>query len=162
MNSKVYLYILCLSVSLIANLVPQQKLIRFIKKQRKTSQRYKDKPLAIISGASKLLGYGSITKDDLYLLDRMPKMEYELKKLIDLYPVNTTISYDRVHRWRIKHFKRSDVIKELRQFTAEQCGCHVNQAYAHMRDRTKIDNDSYFSIVIQNLHDLYLFIKTIE
>ena len=156
------LYLLSLSAYVSANLVSHPKLAQFIKKQKKTSSRYKDKPLALISSASKLLGYGSISKDDLYLLDRMPKNEHEIKKLIEQFPVDEAVTQERLQRWKQQHYKRADVIKELRRYTAQQCGCPDKQAYAWMRDRLKVDDHCYFSISMQNLHDLYMFKKTIE
>jgi len=156
------LSLLCLSAYVSANIVSHPKLAQFIKKQKKTSNRYKDKPLALISSASKLLGYGSISKDDLYLLDRMPKNEHDIKKLIEQFPVDEAVTQERLRRWKQEHYKRADVIKELRRYTAQQCGCSAKQAYAWMRDRSKVDDHCYFATSMQNLHDLYMFKKTIE
>lgn len=153
---------MCISAYINANLVPHNKFARFVKKQKKTSERYKNKPLTIISKASWVLGYGSVEKDDLYLLDRMPKNEYEINKLIELYPVDEDFSRERLARWKQQGFKRAAVIKELKTYTAQQCHCVKDQAYKSMRDRTKIDDQEYFKIVLQNLHDLYMFIKKVE
>ncbi len=156
------LSLLCLATYVDANLVPHSKLAHFVKKQKKTSDRYKNKPLTFISKASWVLGYGSVEKDDLYLLDRMPKFESEINKLIELYPVDVTFSHDRIKRWKQNGYKRSAVIKELKAYTAQECNCAPSDAYKSMRDAAKIDDQRYFKIVLQNLHDLYMFIKTVE
>lgn len=147
---------------MIANLMPHHTLAHFVKKQRKTSQRYQGKPLAIISTASQLFGYGSVLKDDLHLLDRMPRSEKEIRRLLALYLVDLTVSHERINRWKAQHFKRADVIKELRQYTAQRCNCSPKKAYEYMRDQSKISDECYFMITFQNLHDLYMFIKTVE
>lgn len=161
-KNKFCISLLCLTIHIAANLVPHNKLAHFVKKQKKTSDRYKNKPLALISKASWMLGYGSVEKDDLYLLDRMPKSESEINKLIELYPIDETFSHERIRRWKQKEYKRSAVIKELKAYTAEQCNCNPSDAYRSMRDSAKIDDQHYFKIVLQNLHDLYIFTKTIE
>jgi hypothetical protein len=159
MNYRALLLSFC-SIALNANLVQLETFITFIIEQKQNSNYYKNYPTTIIKKASWLLGYGKISKDDLYLLDRLALSKADLRTLIQHYPVDDVLSRERFNQWQ--HKKRKEVIKELRAYTAVQCNCSVQDAYGVMRDSARIPDERYMSIVLQNLHDLCYFVNNIE
>jgi hypothetical protein len=162
MKQCIALFLLLCIIPVSANLISTEHFIDFIIEQKQNSDYYKNYPTSIIKQASWILGYGKIAKDDLYLIDRISGSRETIRKIIEQFPVDEALSKERFIRWKQRKKKRSKIIKELREYTALQCQCSVNDAYRLMRDVARIENNRYFQIVLQNLHDLCFFIQSIE